>query len=115
MRYSRHFRKGRHRELLQLRFKKVLKMLDSEEKKKIRWKTICEEYYTDSSGKPVAVKFNSAIIEGFTRYGVAIQYSDRFLSFNIADLKKLYKALEKLIVSAESMLKKSLPETSIDY
>jgi len=69
----------------------------------IKWKSVHDEFYVDNKQMPVAVKIQTAVIEGFTRYGIVIQYSDRFLAFSVHDLPKLLNALNTQLQFAESM------------
>lgn len=74
---------------------------NTEDKPKLNWRTIHEEFYSDATGKPVAVKLTNAVSDGFTKHGVSITYSDRFLGLNLADLPKLIESLQKLKEFAE--------------
>ena len=61
----------------------------------INWKSVHDEFFVDNKGMPVAVKVQQAVVDGFTRYGLVIQYSDRFLAFSAHDLPKLREKLDE--------------------
>ena len=57
----------------------------------------CDRFFVSCSGQmPVLCRINTSVIDGQTRYGVVIQYSTKFLSFPLRDLKSLIKTLQEL-------------------
>lgn len=76
---------------------------EDDEYKKTRWTTVHTEFYNDFRAMPVGVKLNKGEVDGQTRYGIEVRYTDRYFWFNVYDIDKLILGLSKLKDILDSM------------
>ena len=74
-----------------------------EKEEKTKWKVEHAEFFHDCKNMPATVRLDKAVVGGRTRFGIVIQFFDRYLGFSIADLDNVIDALTRMRNMVESM------------